>query len=69
MAKACQELGVKTVVIQADMTSTAEARRAVRDAVRELGGLDLVLANSVSVPPTSSRTILIGAVVGMDEVQ
>ena len=31
------------------MTSTQEARRAVRETVEGLGGLDLVIANAVSV--------------------
>jgi NAD(P)-dependent dehydrogenase (short-subunit alcohol dehydrogenase family) len=29
------------------MTDTADARRAVREAIEKLGGLDLVLANAV----------------------
>lgn len=29
------------------MTVTSEARRAVRDTIRELGGIDIVVANAV----------------------
>jgi hypothetical protein len=31
------------------MTSTAEAKRAVQETIKELGGLDLILANAVSL--------------------
>ncbi|KAF2833378.1 short chain dehydrogenase/reductase [Ophiobolus disseminans] len=44
--KACQDLGVKAVIIKADMTSTADAKRVVKEAVDGLGGLDLILANA-----------------------
>ena len=30
-----------------DMTSTDEARRAVRETIEQLGGIDIVLANAV----------------------
>ncbi|KAI8934399.1 hypothetical protein NX059_009135 [Plenodomus lindquistii] len=43
---ACQAHGVKAVVIKADMTSTSEAKRAVQDTIRELGGIDIVIANA-----------------------
>jgi [acyl-carrier-protein] S-malonyltransferase len=46
--KACEKLGVKAVVIKADMTSTADAKRAVQETIKQLGGLDLVVANAVS---------------------
>jgi [acyl-carrier-protein] S-malonyltransferase len=46
--KACEELGVKAVVIKADMTNTADAKRAVQETIKQLGGLDLVVANAVS---------------------
>jgi NAD(P)-dependent dehydrogenase (short-subunit alcohol dehydrogenase family) len=45
--KACQEHGVKVIVLKADMTSTADAKRAVNEAKEQLGGLDLILANAV----------------------
>jgi [acyl-carrier-protein] S-malonyltransferase len=45
--KACEEHGVKAIVLKADMTSTADARRAVKEAKEQLGGLDLILANAV----------------------
>jgi NAD(P)-dependent dehydrogenase (short-subunit alcohol dehydrogenase family) len=32
-----------------DMTSTAEAKRAVQETIKELGGVDLILANAVSL--------------------
>ncbi|KAB2108587.1 hypothetical protein AG0111_0g3519 [Alternaria gaisen] len=44
--KACEAHGVKAIVIKADMTSTAEAKRAVRETIEQLGGLDIVLANA-----------------------
>ncbi|KAI4960063.1 hypothetical protein J4E86_001682 [Alternaria arbusti] len=44
--KACQEHGVKAVVIKADMTSTDEARRAIRETIEHLGGLDVIIANA-----------------------
>ena len=31
------------------MTSTAEAKRAVRETIEQLGGLDIVLANAVCI--------------------
>ncbi|KAJ4365044.1 hypothetical protein N0V83_008660 [Neocucurbitaria cava] len=46
VAKACQDEGVKAVVIKADMTSTAEAKRAVQDTVAQLGGIDIVISNA-----------------------
>jgi NAD(P)-dependent dehydrogenase (short-subunit alcohol dehydrogenase family) len=49
VAKACEEAGVKAVVIRADMTSTAEAKRAVQETIKQLGGVDIILANAVSV--------------------
>jgi NAD(P)-dependent dehydrogenase (short-subunit alcohol dehydrogenase family) len=45
--KECQEAGVKAVLIKADMTNTDEARRAVKETVELLGGIDIVLANAV----------------------
>jgi NAD(P)-dependent dehydrogenase (short-subunit alcohol dehydrogenase family) len=47
VADACSALGVRAVLVQADMTDTSEARRAVREAREALGGLDLVIANAV----------------------
>ncbi|KAI4681840.1 uncharacterized protein J4E84_007436 [Alternaria hordeiaustralica] len=44
--KACQECGVKAVVIKADMTSTDEARRAIKETIEQLGGLDVIIANA-----------------------
>ncbi|KAL1797243.1 hypothetical protein ACET3X_003849 [Alternaria dauci] len=44
--KACEAHGVKAIVIKADMTSTADAKRAVRETIEQLGGLDVVLANA-----------------------
>jgi NAD(P)-dependent dehydrogenase (short-subunit alcohol dehydrogenase family) len=44
--KACEEQGVKAVVIKADMTSTAEAKRAVQETIKQLGGLDIIIANA-----------------------
>ncbi|USP76653.1 putative galactose dehydrogenase GalD [Curvularia clavata] len=46
LQKKCEELGVKVVVIKADMTSTSDARRAVQETIKELGGLDLIIANA-----------------------
>ncbi|KAH7389636.1 short chain dehydrogenase/reductase [Phaeosphaeria sp. MPI-PUGE-AT-0046c] len=42
----CETHGVKAVVIKADMTSTTDARRAVRETIEKLGGLDLIIANA-----------------------
>jgi len=42
----CQELGVKAVLIKADMTSTSDAKRAVEETIEQLGGLDIILANA-----------------------
>lgn len=47
--KVCEELGVKAVILKADMTSTSEAKRIIQDTIKELGGLDLVVANAVSL--------------------
>lgn len=44
--KACEESGVKAVVIKADMTSTSEAKRAVQETIKQLGGLDLIISNA-----------------------
>lgn len=42
------------------MTSTAEAKRAVQETIKELGGLDLILANAVSLSNgVGSRAVLI----------
>ncbi|KAF2027860.1 short chain dehydrogenase/reductase [Setomelanomma holmii] len=46
VAKECESHGVKAVVIKADMTNCDEARRAVKETVEGLGGLDIVLANA-----------------------
>ncbi|KAH6414095.1 hypothetical protein HBI08_125610 [Parastagonospora nodorum] len=46
VAAACEKLGVKTIIIKADMTQTSEAKRAVQETIEKLGGLDLILANS-----------------------
>lgn len=46
IASECEKHGVKTITIKADMTSTSEARRAVRDTVEGLGGLDLIISNA-----------------------
>ncbi|KAI1681665.1 S-malonyltransferase [Pyrenophora tritici-repentis] len=44
--KQCQELGVKAVLIRADITSTSEAKRVVKETIEQLGGLDIILANA-----------------------
>ncbi|KAF2127403.1 short chain dehydrogenase/reductase [Dothidotthia symphoricarpi CBS 119687] len=44
--KACEEQGVKAVVVKADMTSTAEAKRAVEETIEQLGGIDIVISNA-----------------------
>lgn len=49
VAKQCQIHNVKTITIKADMTSTAEAKRAIRETVERLGGLDLIISNAVSL--------------------
>ncbi|KAF2635858.1 short chain dehydrogenase/reductase [Massarina eburnea CBS 473.64] len=42
----CEQFGVKTVVVKADMTSTDECARAVEETITGLGGIDIVLANA-----------------------
>jgi hypothetical protein len=37
------------------MTNTDEARRAVRETIEQLGGIDIVLANAVCTCPCSLR--------------
>ncbi|EMD68366.1 hypothetical protein COCSADRAFT_167611 [Bipolaris sorokiniana ND90Pr] len=44
--QACEKLGVKAVVIKADMTSTSDARRVVQETIKQLGGLDLIISNA-----------------------
>ncbi|KAL6706175.1 hypothetical protein ACN47E_006091 [Coniothyrium glycines] len=44
--KECEAHGVKAILVKADMTSTEEARRAVRETVEGLGGVDIVVANA-----------------------
>lgn len=44
---ACEEHGVKAVILKADMTSTADAKRAVEEAKEALGGLDIIISNAV----------------------
>lgn len=44
--QACQDQGVKAVIIKADMSSTSEARRAVQEAIQQLGGLDIIISNA-----------------------
>lgn len=48
--KACEEYGVKAVVIQADLTLTSGAKRAVQETIKQLGGLDLIISNLVCSP-------------------
>ncbi|KAF2709360.1 short chain dehydrogenase/reductase [Pleomassaria siparia CBS 279.74] len=42
----CEKHGVKAVTIKADMTSTAECKRVVEETIKELGGIDIVIANA-----------------------
>ena len=44
---ACEEHGVKAVILKADMTSTADAKRVVEEANEALGGLDIIIGNAV----------------------
>jgi hypothetical protein len=48
IASACEKHGVKSMIVKADMTVTADARRAVRETVEGLGGLDIIISNAVS---------------------
>ncbi|KAH7125394.1 short chain dehydrogenase/reductase [Dendryphion nanum] len=41
-----EELGVKAVVIKADMSVVADCKRTVKEAIEGLGGLDIILANA-----------------------
>ena len=45
--KACEEHGVKAVIIKADMTVTSDAKMAVQETIKQLGGVDIILANAV----------------------
>lgn len=48
LAKGIEEkYGVKTTAIQADVGATAECDRCVQDAIKALGGLDIVIGNAV----------------------
>ncbi|KAF2256628.1 short chain dehydrogenase/reductase [Trematosphaeria pertusa] len=42
----CEALGVKAVTIKADMCDTKESMRAVEDTIKQLGGIDIVIANA-----------------------
>ena len=53
------------------MTSTADAKRAVRETIEKLGGLDLIIANAVrsihcTLPDLSVYQLM---VVGLDPLQ
>lgn len=57
-------------MIKADMTSTAEAKRAVQETIKQLGGLDIILANAVSLFGVIWGLGGRGAkiIIGMDEI-
>lgn len=68
MQKECEEAGVKAVLIKADMTNTSEARRAVKETIELLGGIDIVLANAVSVTRIPSSVCEVADRSGLDQV-
>lgn len=45
-AKACRALGVRAIVVQADVADEAQAAALVETAVRELGGVDILVNNA-----------------------
>jgi len=45
-AQLCSAKGVKTIVVQADVSSDADCRRLIRSAVDRLGGLDILVNNA-----------------------
>ena len=47
MKAECEKHGVKAVTIKADMTSTSECKRVVEETIKQLGGIDIVIANAV----------------------
>ena len=53
-----------------DMTSTDEARRAVRETIEQLGGIDIVLANAVRTCPLPilRKTMMLMWRTGLDQV-
>lgn len=42
----CEKHGVKAVTIKADMTLTSECKRVVEETIKQLGGIDIVIANA-----------------------
>ena len=53
-----------------DMTNTDEARRAVRETIEQLGGIDIVLANAVRTCPLPilRKTMMLMWRTGLDQV-
>jgi NAD(P)-dependent dehydrogenase (short-subunit alcohol dehydrogenase family) len=57
----CEKHGVKAVTIKADMTLTSECKRVIEETIKQLGGIDIVIANAVRtsllLPPSSSGVL------------
>lgn len=49
-AEKCRKMGVKAVTIQADVSQTSEIERMVDEAVKGLGGIDIVINNAIFGP-------------------
>ena len=49
-AEKCRGMGVKAITIQADVSKTSEIERMVEEAVKGLGGIDIVINNAIFGP-------------------
>ncbi|KAJ4357902.1 uncharacterized protein N0V89_002479 [Didymosphaeria variabile] len=46
VVKECEKQGVKAVALKGDMSNTSECRRVVDETIKQLGGIDIVIANA-----------------------
>ena len=54
--RACEQIGERTLAIDADVTDTAAMQLAVNDVVERFGGLDIAVANAGIAPPVRPMT-------------
>jgi NAD(P)-dependent dehydrogenase (short-subunit alcohol dehydrogenase family) len=54
--RACEQIGERTLAIEADVTDSAGLRRAVNAVVERFGGLDIAVANAGVAPPMQPMT-------------
>ena len=54
--QACEQIGERTLAIDADVTDSAAMRLAVNEIVERFGGLDIVVANAGVAPPVRPMT-------------